>query len=264
MDGIKIHKGIDKAVSYIKRSNITDLFIAIGSGQRERIVSLVNGLQHKVDRLLLVPDTYGMAVLETTFVHFFHQQIFAFEIQNNLSRPFSSVMKRLFDIVVSGLLILSLALPMIILACLIKLDSRGPIFYRQRRVGRTGRSFGCLKFRTMHSDADRRLSDLLSGNAEMRREWEAARKLKNDPRVTKIGYFLRRSSLDELSQLFNVLLGDMNIVGPRPVMQEEIELYYKDTARQCFSVHPGTPVYGRCPAGMARGMKTALPSIVGM
>jgi Undecaprenyl-phosphate galactose phosphotransferase WbaP len=239
IDGIKVHRGIDKAISYIRRANITDLFIAIGSAQRERIASLVNDLQHKVDRLLLVPDTYGVAVLETTLVHFFHQQILAFEIQNNLSRPFNAVIKRSFDLLASGLLILLLSVPMVILVGLIRIDSRGPIFYRHSRVGRRGKPFGCMKFRTMHRDADKKLADLLENNPQIRREWEEARKLKNDPRVTRVGHFLRRTSLDELPQLLNVLAGDMSLVGPRPVVQAEIDQYYKDMAKLCFSVHPG-------------------------
>lgn len=239
IDGIKVHRGINKALAYTRRSGVTDLFIAVPSQERDRIRELIGSLQHKVDRLLFVPDMFGIVVLETTLVHFFHEQVFAFEIQNNLSRPMNILVKRLFDILVSILLLAFLAIPMTVIAVLIKLNSRGPIFFYQERVGKKGRTFKCYKFRTMHADAEKRLTRLLASNAKARQEWETHWKLKNDPRVTRIGSFLRTTSLDELPQLFNVIRGEMSIVGPRPVVQEEIEKYYKDMAELCFSVPPG-------------------------
>ena len=98
----------------------------------------------------------------------------------------------------------------------IKLDSRGPILYRQRRLGRKGRPFRCLKFRTMHADADRRLHEVLEAAPEAAREFAERFKLRDDPRVTRFGRLLRKSSLDELPQFFNVLRGEMSVVGPRP------------------------------------------------
>ena len=239
IDGVKVHKGIDKVLAYAKRSNVKDLFIALPNGERDRIRSLIENLQHKVERLLFVPDMLGVVATETTLVHFFHQQVFALKIRNNLSRPFNILLKRCFDILASGVLMIILSIPLLILAVLVKLDLGGPVFFRQTRVGRNGKTFGCRKFRTMYADAEERLSALLATDAEAREEWSKYRKLRNDPRVTKFGEFLRTTSLDELPQLFNVLVGEMSLVGPRPVLQEEIDLYYKDKAEFCFSVRPG-------------------------
>jgi undecaprenyl-phosphate galactose phosphotransferase len=239
IDGVKVHKGIDNVVAYATRSNVKDLFIALPNRDRDRIRNLVDNLQHKFDQLLFVPDMSGVFATETTLVHFFHEQVFALKIRNNLSRPFNILVKRCFDILASSLLMIMLLIPLLILAALIKLDLGGPVFFRQTRVGRNGKPFGCRKFRTMYADAEERLSALLATDAEARKEWSTYRKLKNDPRVTTFGEFLRSTSLDELPQLFNVLLGEMSLVGPRPVLQEEIDLYYKDKAEFCFSVRPG-------------------------
>lgn len=147
--------------------------------------------------------------------------------------------KRLFDTFFSFCLIL-LMLPIFLLISLaIKLTSQGPIFYKSLRVGKNGKSFGCFKFRTMYVDADLRLAEILRANPEMKEEWEIFWKLKSDPRVTAVGKILRKTSLDELPQFFNVILGDLSVVGPRPVTLEEIEKYYGDKASKILSLRPG-------------------------
>ncbi len=147
--------------------------------------------------------------------------------------------KRIFDIVVAILLIPFL-LPIIgFIALLIKLDSRGPIFFAHTRVGKDGKPIKVYKFRTMCVDAEEKLKELLRKDPEARKEWETYFKLKNDPRVTRVGRFLRKTSLDELPQIFNVIKGDMSFVGPRPVVKEEIEKYYKDLAVFYYKVKPG-------------------------
>lgn len=150
---------------------------------------------------------------------------------------YRNVGKRLFDFTVS-LLLLTLFLPLIgILALLISRDKGSPIF-SHRRVGQYGREFHCHKLRTMVIDSKERLEHLLATDAEARREWERDRKLTNDPRVTRFGRFLRKSSLDELPQLFNVLKGEMSLVGPRPVPADELALY-GFAARDYSNVKPG-------------------------
>ena len=119
-----------------------------------------------------------------------------------------------------------------------KLTSRGPVFYRHRRLGRDGRSINILKFRTMYLDADERLRNILAQDSSAAEEWKKNFKLKNDPRVTPLGRFLRRTSLDELPQLFNVLAGEMALVGPRPIVEEE-KAYYGDRYALLSSVKPG-------------------------
>ena len=141
----------------------------------------------------------------------------AVEIIRNQSR-YGRTLKRIGDIIFS-LLVLTLGSPIFILiGILVKLSSPGAVFYIQKRVGRNYREFGCIKFRTMHKDADNLLPNLLEKYPLMRKEFEKDFKLRQDPRITKLGRFLRRSSLDELPQFFNVLKGEMSVVGPRTLI----------------------------------------------
>jgi lipopolysaccharide/colanic/teichoic acid biosynthesis glycosyltransferase len=146
--------------------------------------------------------------------------------------------KRAMDILGAGALLL-LALPaFLVIAALVKLDG-GKVFYAHERVGRGGRLFGCLKFRSMVVDSDQRLAVLLARDPAARAEWDATRKLKSDPRVTAIGRFLRASSLDELPQILNVLRGEMSLVGPRPVQASELAAFYGAAAQHYMMVRPG-------------------------
>ncbi|NOQ46936.1 MAG: sugar transferase [Desulfobulbaceae bacterium] len=140
--------------------------------------------------------------------------------------------KRTFDVVFSSL-ILFFGFPFFLLiGLLVKLDSRGPVLYRHRRIMATGREFECLKFRTMVIGAKEQLDELLTSDDALQREWEENFKLKNDPRITRIGRFLRRTSLDELPQFINVLKGEMSVVGARPIVGRELEEYYKGNGEQ--------------------------------
>jgi Undecaprenyl-phosphate galactose phosphotransferase WbaP len=118
------------------------------------------------------------------------------------------------------------------------LQDGGPVLFAHRRIGRDGRTFRCLKFRSMAIDAEARLAELLANDPLARAEWEADHKLRNDPRVTRLGAFLRKSSLDELPQLFNVLKGEMSLVGPRPIVEAEIPKYGRRFRQYC-AVKPG-------------------------
>ena len=132
---------------------------------------------------------------------------------------------------------------MLFIAFLIKLTDGGSVFYKHSRVGYKGNKFKVLKFRSMYMDADKRLKNILENDPKAREEWEKTFKLKNDPRITPIGRFLRKTSLDELPQFFNVLKGDMSVVGPRPVVEEELTKYYKEKAELYKSVKPGITGY---------------------
>lgn len=162
----------------------------------------------------------------------------------DFTQPFECVVnhnfwKRTFDIVFS-LFVLLIASPVLLLIALsIRFFSKGKIVYAHERIGRGGKSFHCLKFRTMYADADQRLIDILANNPEMRKEWEMTHKLKNDPRVTPIGKFLRKTSLDEFPQFINVLRGDLSVVGPRPVVRSEIQKHIGPKAGVILSVRPG-------------------------
>lgn len=239
MEGVKIHRGTDRAATYINRCGIDDLVIAMPGAGKERLQALINGLQHKVDRILFVPDIFGIAVLGTNLQHFFHEEAFAFEMKNNLANPFNIFIKRSFDILMSIVLLPIFFFPMALISLLIRIGSPGRAIFSQERVGRKGTTFRCYKFRTMYDDAETRLEGLLQDDPDAKNRWEQYWKLDDDPRVTKIGRFLRTTSLDELPQILNVLKGEMSFVGPRPVTQDEITRYYKEMAELCFSVLPG-------------------------
>lgn len=146
--------------------------------------------------------------------------------------------KRLFDLV-AVLLAMPVLLPLIgILAALVRLDG-GPAFFAQERIGRGGRRFRCYKLRTMHVDAEEQLARLCAENPEIAEEWEVHQKLQHDPRVTWIGRILRRTSLDELPQFFNVLLGSMSLVGPRPFTVEQEGIYRNAMGMAYFRMRPG-------------------------
>lgn len=146
--------------------------------------------------------------------------------------------KRVFD-VTAGLILLFLLAPLfLVLSALIKAADGGPAFFRQKRMGKGGRPFECWKFRTMACDADAALQRLISSDPAAAREWAECQKLSHDPRITPIGAFLRKSSLDELPQLFNIIAGEMSFVGPRPIVMAERERY-GDAFAHCFSVPPG-------------------------
>ena len=151
---------------------------------------------------------------------------------------FGRSIKRSGDVLFS-LAVISLGSPVfLLLALLVKLSSPGPVFYVQRRVGRDYRHFGCIKFRTMRADADDILANLLVKSASMKAEFERDFKIRKDPRITPIGRFLRRSSLDELPQFLNVLRGEMSLVGPRPIVDKELERY-GEFMHEVASVRPG-------------------------
>ncbi len=164
--------------------------------------------------------------------------IIGFASTHNLTFKTNLFIKRVLDI---GLILFfsPILIPVfLLLIILTKLTSRGPVFYGHKRVGKNGKEFKCWKFRSMCIDADKKLEEILANNPEMRAEWEKDRKFTNDPRVTKFGKFLRKTSLDELPQLINILIGQMSFVGPRPVTEPELEKYgpYKDYV---LSVLPG-------------------------
>lgn len=166
-----------------------------------------------------------------------HTNLIVFK--NRLKSKYRVMIQQIFNYILS-ILMLPILLPIIvILAILIKKESPGPIFFTHNRIGKNGNIIPVLKFRSMYNDASERLKKLLRENELAKEEWEKTFKLKDDPRVTKVGTFLRKTSLDELPQIFNVLKGEMNFVGPRPVIQKEIDQYYKESAEYYFMVKPG-------------------------
>jgi len=172
----------------------------------------------------------------------FSTNALSWELQIDENLIVHNWLKRGFDILFS-LLVLILGLPFFTLIALcVKLSSSGPVFYCSLRIGRKGRLFKFWKFRSMHRDADQRLEVMLSSNPAMRLEWQKYFKLRNDPRLTRIGNFLRKTSLDEFPQFWNVLIGDLSIVGPRPYLPREANVIHQilgNDMEKIFSVRPG-------------------------
>ncbi len=153
----------------------------------------------------------------------------------NENRRFYHLIKRMIDVVLSlfGLVLISPFV--VIIAIYIKIDSKGPVFFKHQRIGKNGKPFSLYKFRTMKDGAEAMINDFTPEQLE---EWNENFKLKDDPRITRIGKFLRKTSLDELPQLINILKGDMSIVGPRPIIEEELEEYGNDKD-EFLSIRPG-------------------------
>lgn len=187
--------------------------------------------------VLVVPPTRGLPLLGMEPLHAFSHEVLLLRARNNLLRPWARLVKRLFDVVVSVLLLVLLAPVFAWLVLKVRRDG-GNAFFGHQRIGRGGVPFYCYKFRTMVPNSAQVLDELLRSDPEARAEWEREFKLRNDPRITPIGDFLRRSSLDELPQLWNVLRGDMSLVGPRPVVRDELAKYGEDVSYY-FQVRPG-------------------------
>lgn len=169
------------------------------------------------------------------------------EIRPKAPNTLQYLLKRTFDMVV-GLLVLAAVSPVLIaISALLMLTERGPVFFRQLRVGKNGKDFWCYKFRSMRTDAQERLEELLANDPKARAEWAETQKLQNDPRITPLGHFLRKTSLDELPQIFNVLTGEMSLIGPRPIISPTVDGYPGDKA---YYHSPEFRYYARCTPGI--------------
>jgi Undecaprenyl-phosphate galactose phosphotransferase WbaP len=168
----------------------------------------------------LIPDLFGFASLGVPARDL--GGVLGLEVRQQLLLPWPRFVKRLMDVALTLLGGVFVVPVLLVLALLVKLDSKGPIFYRQSRLGRDGTRFQAVKFRTMHGDGEKRLAEVLAQNPKMRAEYEQFHKISKDPRVTRIGRMLRKYSFDELPQLWNVFVGDMSLVGPRPYLEREI------------------------------------------
>jgi Undecaprenyl-phosphate galactose phosphotransferase WbaP len=187
---------------------------------RKRLMEILEECGQVFSHLVIIPDLFGVSSLWVTPQDY--RGMLGLEVRNNLLRPSSQIIKRAIDVTVA-LVASVVCLPiMLAVALLIKLDSPGTVLYRQQRIGLDGSHFEVFKFRTMFGDGESRLAELLAQDASAKHEYIQFHKLRADPRVTKIGRWLRASSLDELPQLWNVWLGQMSVVGPRPYLIREI------------------------------------------
>lgn len=222
LEGLPVIGSLDKADAYAAAHNVNHAILAIPSMPLEALSLFISQRSRVFKHLQFVPELAGLPINEVTASPL--AGFLALEFRNGLYLRSNRLFKRGLDLV-GGALLSLLALPLFVLIYLwIKLDSRGSAFYWSERIGQRGRTFRCLKFRTMHSDADERLVDLLASDLRAKEEYERFHKLERDPRVTAPGRFLRKLSLDELPQLFNVLKGEMSLIGPRPYMTREREM----------------------------------------
>jgi lipopolysaccharide/colanic/teichoic acid biosynthesis glycosyltransferase len=207
------------------------VFIALPMSAEIKISKLMKNLGTRGVNIFLVPNFFIFGI-QRAKIH----QLGELHLMDFNMFP---AWKRLFDILFSGVMIIVTFPIWLIIMVLIKLQDGGPVFYKHLRVMESGKPFHCLKFRTMHLNADQRLKALLEKNPALREEWQRTYKLKKDPRVTAIGKFLRKTSLDEFPQFLNVFTGQMSVVGARPVVSEELEKYYQETALTYCAMKPG-------------------------
>ena len=216
---------------YLGCNDIDYVYIALPMRAEKKIFTILRTCRSLGARIYLVPDLY------TFGLH--HAEIQSLGNLMILNFNPNTEWKRGFDLVFASMA-LFLTLPLtLIIALLIKLESRGPVFYRHSRIAAAGKEFDCLKFRTMCAGAEEKLQAMLAENSDLRSEWGRTFKLKDDPRVTTIGRFLRKTSLDELPQFLNVLKGEMSVVGARPIVARELNDFYKESAGRYCSMKPG-------------------------
>ncbi|MDR2768851.1 MAG: undecaprenyl-phosphate galactose phosphotransferase WbaP [Treponema sp.] len=233
--GIPILHDFDLGPKLVKQFNIKMAIVAMPGFNNRALTHLVNR-SVSAFRYSVFISNFAASNIWMTLRDF--GGILGMASSNRLNMYWNLAIKRFLDIAIviaSGFLVLPLYLA---LALIIKLSSPGPVLYAQQRLGKRGKHFKTYKFRSMVQDAEERLAALLKNDPEARDEWEANHKLKNDPRITAVGKFLRKTSLDELPQLINILRGDMSLVGPRPIVDAEVKKYGENFQR-IFQVKPG-------------------------
>jgi len=221
--GVPVMGGLELAPKIAQEWGIRHAVLAIPGASRARLLEVIERYGSAFPRLTLIPDLFGMGSLWVSATDM--GGILGLDLRHNLLQPLARWLKRGLDLIgvlVGGLLLL----PFVgLLVLLIRLDSRGPVVFAHARLGQDGRPFRALKFRTMVLGADQVLCEALKQDPALKAEWERDHKLRRDPRITRVGAWLRRTSLDELPQLWNVLVGEMSLVGPRPIVQAEVERY---------------------------------------
>ncbi len=236
LEHVPVIGGLELAPILAERYGVRHALLAMPGAKRERLLEIIEEYGSFFPRLYLVPDLLGVASLWASAKDY--GGLLALEVRQNLLQPFSKRIKRTMDLFLV-LLTLPLLLPLtILIAIAISLESKGAVFFIQERIGRGGKPFRAYKFRSMVSNAESVLKTALEQNAALREEWAKDQKLRRDPRVTKVGWFLRKTSLDEMPQLWNVFLGEMSLVGPRPIVQNEITRY-GDAFKLYSKVTPG-------------------------
>lgn len=232
VEDIPVLGPLDQASAIIRQRDISEVIFALPLRAYENLAKLIFELRELPVRVRMVPDVLNLAFFRATVEDFHGMPLIG--LRDPAIDGFDRVVKRLFDLAMSTLLLLLLWPLMLLIAVLIKLDSPGPALFRQERVGENSRLFTMYKFRTMFLDAEQHLEEVVQETPE----GVAFLKRLDDPRITRLGRFLRRTSLDELPQLFNVIRGEMSLVGPRPELPLLVQ-HYESWQRQRFAVPPG-------------------------
>jgi len=230
--------GFNDARKIIRRLKVQTVIIAAPGISKEQLQDLINDIQSKVKNISFIPDLIGTPMAGVDASILFSEKILMLSMRNNLAIIYNRIFKRIFDLTLTifGGILISPILLAITLA--VAIDNHGRIIFAHKRVGMHGKKFFCYKFQTMIPDAEEKLQIYLEKNPDAQKEWNETFKLTNDPRVTKLGNFLRRTSLDELPQLWNVIRGEMSLVGPRPIVAEEV-CRYEENIREYYMVLPG-------------------------
>lgn len=203
-----------------QRLKIRFAVVAMPEADASALLGIIERYAESFQSVLAIPDLFDLAYFGAATRDL--GGVLGIEVRRQLLLTGPRIAKRAMDITITGLALLLASPILFFVALLIALDSRGAIFYRQKRLGQDGVRFPALKFRTMHGDGEKRLAEMLERDSKLRAEYEEFHKLTVDPRVTRVGRFLRKYSLDELPQLWNVMVGDMSLVGPRPYLEREI------------------------------------------
>lgn len=220
VEGVPLVGDLSLAPILAQKLKIPYAIVAMPGQPSEMLLSIVERVGGQFSHLLVIPDLFGFATLGVPAKSV--GSVLGVEVRQQLLLPWPRLAKRILDVsftVLGGIFVLPF---LVLIALLVKLDSKGPVFYMQKRLGRAGNYFTAAKFRTMHGDGESRLKAVLDADPKLREEYEIYHKLQKDPRVTRIGRFLRKYSLDEFPQLWNVIRGDMSLVGPRPYIEREI------------------------------------------
>lgn len=235
---IKIIDGSKDYDDFINKHKQSFYVIAPNSFESFNANVIVDNLKNNNSEYAIVPPFEGLKLYGTTPQYFFGHDIMFLLSRNKIQSPMAVIIKRFMDIVGSILGIVLLLPLFLLLAILIKKDG-GPIFFSHARIGKNKKSFQCWKFRSMSVNAEEALDKLLKSDEKAKAMWDTHRKLLNDPRITKVGKFIRKTSLDEFPQLWNVLRGDMSMVGPRPILPDEVIFFDKNELSSYESVKPG-------------------------
>lgn len=211
-------------IAYLRKRPNHEIFVALDEAELSEAGTLIEEMGLYFPEVFFVPSLAGLPLFGMDAYHFFSHELLILRSKNNLGFRPQFYLKRVFDLVVTSVALVLLSPFMLWIALRIRMSGPGVVF-AHKRIGRNGESFMCYKFRSMVPNAEAVLKDILAKDPVARQQWEDKMKIDNDPRVTSIGQFLRKTSMDELPQLWNILKGDMSLVGPRPIIQKEIERY---------------------------------------